>query len=402
MQPIQRVLGALLNSRSAYDTFVRVGDKSDFGGVASLVCDAIRQYYELDPAAQRVDRAIISERVCGSLNNPKHEDAYRSYLRDIPEDVSGPNVEFDLREVHKRSVGERLAVALTNGSPQEEKEKLAQEYQEACRSTGSVELDAEHGFLIGSKAFSDSYAQTTASPIKLWPKQLNDHIDGGAGAGNLIVVFAQPNTGKTLFGINLCCSFVRQGKRVLYLGNEEPVGRVRYRFMACLLRASVAALRKDTARAEELTAKRGGDNIAFVDIDAGCDAKQIERLVRAWRADCVIIDQMHKLRVAADSSVNMLEAQAAAGRDLAKRLGILVIVNTQAGMSASGKTVLNMTDVEGSKTGVAANADLMLGIGKTPDLWDNGMLELAICKNKLGSSHDHFSINVNKVTGEIT
>lgn len=401
MQPIQRVLGAMLNSRSAYETFTRVGDKGDFGGVASLVLDAVRGYYELDPAAQRVDRAIIEERVAGSLSNPKHEAAYRSYLQGIPDDVSGPNVEFDLREVHKQRVGERLAIALTNGAPQEEKEALTQEYQEACKTVGSVSVDEEHGFLIGSKLFSDNQAPAAGSLIHLWPQQLDTHIDGGAGAGNLIVVFARPNTGKTLFGINLCTSFVRQGKRVLYIGNEEPVWRIRHRFVARLLKANPSALRQDPQRAEEVAAKRGA-NLAAFKLEPYCDARTIERYTKAWRADCVIIDQMHKMKVNADSSVNMLEAQAATCRSLAQNLNVLMIGNTQAGVSASNKAVLDMNDIEGSKTGIAANADLLLGLGKTRDMWDNGMLELAICKNKLGSSHDHFTLNVNKVTGEIT
>jgi archaellum biogenesis ATPase FlaH len=401
MQSIQRLLGAILNSRSAYETFERVGNRDELGAIGGLLVDAVRSYYELDPNAQSVDRSVIEERVVAQLANAKHAEAYSRYLRAIPDDVSSANVEFDLQELHRQRIGEQLAIAITNQAPAAERERLTQEYQDALKPTG-IEVDENHGFLLASEAFTDQHGTASAASIKLWPEQLNDHIDGGVGPGNLIVVFARPDTGKTLFGINQCASFVQQGKRVLYLGNEEPVWRVRARFMARLLRATPARMREDAQRAREAAKNRGGDLLVFKDIDASTDARAIERLIRAWKADIVVIDQLHKIRVKSDSTVNQLEAQAATARDLAKRLGVVVLANTQAGVSADGKVVLDMTDIEGSKTGIPANADLLLGIGKTDHMWRNGLLELSICKNKLGASHDHFTIHVNPKTGEIT
>ena len=132
-------------------------------------------------------------------------------------------------------------------------------------------------------------------------------------------------------------------------------------------------------------------------------APKIEDLVNQFLPDIVIIDQLHKINTISDTHTNALEAAAAGARNLAKRANVLVVASTQAGMSADEKIILTMADVDSSKTGIPANADLMIGFGGTKSMWDqHGVIEIAIAKNKLSGDHSNFTCTVNKITGEIS
>lgn len=398
MQPYQRVLAAILDSRSAYDTFRQFGNKDEFGAVGTLVVDAVCKYYELDPGAKSVDRTLLSERLVASLANPKHGQAVRDYLHDVPVDVSAPNVEHDIRELHIASLYRELSVAAAN-----QDYKRSKTLREALTKAESGESSGRSDvrYLHAKSALEDSHGRSDEGLIHLWPDKLNDKLDGGAGKGNLVIVFARPNKGKTLFVVNLCAGFMRQGFKVLYLGNEEPTWRIRERLTSRLLRASKEAVRKSPQKAAEALARIKGD-LAFVDLEANTFA-EVEKAVDGYKPDVVVIDQLHKLAVVSDTHTNALEAAAAAARNLAKRRNVLVVATTQAGNSAEEKVILSMTDVDSSKTGIPANADLMIGLGGTRQMWDvHGVIEIAIVKNKLSGDHSNLTVSVNKLTGELT
>ena len=58
-----------------------------------------------------------------------------------------------------------------------------------------------------------------------------------------------------------------------------------------------------------------------------------------------------------------------------------------------------MSDVDSSKTGIPASADLMIGIGGDAVMKSNGTLGISLPKNKLSGLHDRFLATVNYQTG---
>ena len=86
---------------------------------------------------------------------------------------------------------------------------------------------------------------------------------------------------------------------------------------------------------------------------------------------------------------------------LAKEFGVLVISVTQAGDSATGKVYLDISDVDSSKTGLPASADLMVGLGADEAMKANGLIGFSLCKNKMSGDHAKFTCSINYSTSVI-
>ena len=54
-----------------------------------------------------------------------------------------------------------------------------------------------------------------------------------------------------------------------------------------------------------------------------------------------------------------------------------------------------MTDVDFSNTGVAAQADVLVGVGATREDAEQGVRYLAISKNKRGGGHAQIPVKIN-------
>lgn len=119
------------------------------------------------------------------------------------------------------------------------------------------------------------------------------------------------------------------------------------------------------------------------------------------RFDVVILDQIRNMRLKSDSRTAELEAAGIEARAIAKEMGVLVVSITQAGDSATNKVYLEMSDVDSSKTGIPASADLMIGLGSDAAMKLNGLMGISLPKNKLSGLHDHFTVTCNFSTGEV-
>jgi hypothetical protein len=79
-------------------------------------------------------------------------------------------------------------------------------------------------------------------------------------------------------------------------------------------------------------------------------------------------------------------------RNIGKMYGCLVVYCTQLSAEAEGKIVLSQAMIEGSKTGLAGESDLMILIARNPPLQDStdgddGQRHLNIVKNKINGIH---------------
>src|SRR3990167_5143057 len=100
------------------------------------------------------------------------------------------------------------------------------------------------------------------------------------------------------------------------------------------------------------------------------------------KPDVVVVDQIRNLNVKKDSMTINLEQAAIGLRNLAKEFDYVSIVVTQAGDSASKKLYLDMEDVDSSKTGLAGQMDLMIGIGQNEELKSMNKIVMTFPKNK--------------------
>ena len=217
------------------------------------------------------------------------------------------------------------------------------------------------------------------------------HQIGGIGDGNLMIAFARPETGKTAFWVSLCAGpdgFAEQGAKVHAFINEEPAIRTQMRAISCYTGMTREEILRDTD-----TAKSYWDNIknnismfdtvdwSIDDIDAHCEKHN---------PDIVVIDQLDKINVSGTyaRTDEKLRQIYTATREIAKRRSCAVIAISQASAEADNRNSISFSQMENSKTGKAAEADLIIGIGKNinSDPSDRSRT-LCVSKNKINGYH---------------
>ena len=131
---------------------------------------------------------------------------------------------------------------------------------------------------------------------------------------------------------------------------------------------------------------------------------EIDRLARLYEPQVLIIDQLRNVTIPgkADNYTQTLDKVAQGIRNIGKSHNIITIGTTQAGDSAERKLVLDMSDIDSSKTGIPAAADLLIGIGNTDTLERAGQRMLSICKNKITGVKDAFTVGLDTARSKMT
>jgi len=214
---------------------------------------------------------------------------------------------------------------------------------------------------------------------------------GGIGGGNLMIAFARPETGKTAFWVSLCAGpegFCSQGAKVHAFINEEPAIRTQIRAISAYTGMTRDEILFDKVQAQRIWADIK-DNISMFDtvdwsiedIDAHCEKN---------KPDIIVIDQLDKINVSGtyartDEKLRQIYTSV---REIAKRRECAVIAISQASADAHNRNSISFDQMENSKTGKAAEADLIIGIGRNAnsDL-ENKIRTLCVSKNKINGYH---------------
>jgi replicative DNA helicase len=138
------------------------------------------------------------------------------------------------------------------------------------------------------------------------------------------------------------------------------------------------------------------DNVKLMDtVDWTID--DVNNHCELHKPDILIIDQLDKVNVLGNFSRTdeKLRAVYTGAREIAKRHDCCVIAISQASADAHGKTSISFDMMENSKTGKAAEADLIIGIGKhgSLDSLDTTRV-LCISKNKISGYHGEITCNI--------
>jgi len=211
----------------------------------------------------------------------------------------------------------------------------------------------------------------------------------GVSNGHLLVVGARPNTGKTSFHASLVAGidgWASQGAKCIVLCNEESYERVGARYLSAATNMSMDEVKENVS----LARKRYDpvkQNIRIKD-STNKDMKWVEAVVKNEKPDIVVLDMGDKFATKnSDKSDIYLKDAAIHARNIAKQHNCCVIWMSQLSAVAEGKVYVDQSMMEGSKTGKAAEADLMVLISKDPIVEgqseESTRRHLNIAKNKL-------------------
>ena len=292
-----------------------------------------------------------------------------------------------LSKLFQQVVGEEIAnlgFEYVNGSKNslEPLRKLLSDYQDDFMPNLKIEWDD-----MDMQTLLE--ANDIQSQWKFNIPSLRRKVEGISG-GHLVVVGARPNTGKTSFHASIIASpdgFAHQGAKCMILCNEESYERVGARYLSAATSMSmeevkanmaVAAMRYDPVR----------KNI-YVKDSTGKDMSWVEAVIKAYEPDIVVLDMGDKFASkTSDKSDVYLKEAAIHARNIAKQHNCAIIWMSQLSAVAEGMVRVDQSMLEGSKTGKAAEADLMILIAKNKlvegqDDEESNQRHLNIAKNKL-------------------
>ena len=230
----------------------------------------------------------------------------------------------------------------------------------------------------------------------------------GLSGGHFVIVGARPNTGKTSFHASIIASeggFIDQGAKCVVLCNEEAYKRVGLRYLYCKSNmSSDQVLEKRKVALERYEPVR-----QLLSIKDATDKRMdyVEQLAKSVNPDVIVLDMGDKFATAgSDRSDIYLKEAAIHARNIAKKYNCVIIWMSQLSAEAEGKINVNQSMLEGSKTGKAAEADLMLLLSKNPDIEgqdsNDPQRHIRLAKNKLTGWHGTVHVELDVETGRYT
>lgn len=303
---------------------------------------------------------------------------------ELPNETIASNI---IRALYKRRIANKIAVLATeiyNGKDSD----FSEIKKELEISFDDIDKDEYEYVTSDVSSLIDKLKDNTKWKFNL--SSLKENVNG-VGEGNLAIIFARPESGKTAFWVNLVAGidgFASQGAKVCALINEEPAIRTQMRLINAHTGMTFDEIRADMDVTKEKWAEVK-QNIKILDtVDWSLD--EVDEFVQKEKPDILVIDQLDKVNVKGNfaRTDEKLRAVYTGAREIAKRNNCCVIAISQASADGHGKLELTFDMMEGSKTGKAAEADVIIGVGSRNKVdTEQNARSLYISKNKITGWH---------------
>lgn len=391
------ILNAALRNREVWSELEASGETASFPEDMGELLEAVRAYYTADPSATSCDPGLLEAGLLAQVRDPKRKEMLRAGLAAVVStDPSVPNARRAVRLLARQRVSEKLATRLLLPSKDDKGPSVLDMMDEYMRLDSDDEKDEAPPWS------REAIAPTLGHPrIPIYPRSLGDRLRGGLWPGHHMTVFARPEIGKSAFALNVAVMAASRAKaNVLYLTNEDSVRDLMLRALVRFNGKGTEEVLKDLDGSIERARQYGAERIRFYDMAPGSLA-DIDRLVRKYKPDLLVVDQMRNIGTGQKGGENMtqrLDAVAQGLRNIGKRHQCAVLSVTQAGDSARDKAVLDDGDVDNSNTGISAGCDVLVGIGATAIMREAGERRLTCIKNKLGGWHGYADVQLDPLT----
>ena len=218
----------------------------------------------------------------------------------------------------------------------------------------------------------------------------------GLRRGNLGIIFARPEVGKTTFCCFLAASYVRAGHKVVYWANEERAGDVKLRLIASffgITKHELETNRKNYIPAYERDVMPHLRVMSAINMSI----EEVDSYAKLNKPDIMFCDQLDKFRISGEYNRGdeRLKETYVNAREIAKRNDCLVWAVSQASNDGHDRLFVDYNMMDNSKTGKAGEADIIIGIGKTGASDVNNIVRhICISKNKINGWHGPIDANI--------
>ena len=396
---IEKQMIRLMLNKKFYTQYKGTLSPTVFAGDISSLYDTIQKAHEKYEQDIKVDELYSLHT---AIFNPALTRAAKEKFSELVEDikeVQEPNKEIAkdiMRILSDRDLAQRIAVEATeifNGK----EANFAEITGMIDKRKVIVDEDKAPAVTNNINEVLDLLGMTTKWKFNI--PMLRDNV-GGIGGGNLMISFARPETGKTAFWISLCSGpegFAQQGAKIHAFINEEPAIRTQMRAISCFTGMTREEIIQEKNMAQRVWSEIK-DNISMFDT-VDWSMEDIDSHCEKNKPDIIVIDQLDKINVTGtfsrtDEKLRQIYTNA---REIAKRRNCAVIAMSQASADAHNRNSISFDQMENSKTGKAAEADLIIGIGRnaTKDT-ENKIRILCVSKNKINGYHGEPSCTIRR------
>jgi len=396
---IEKQMLKLLLSKKFYTQYKGQVSRNVFQGSFGSLFETIQKAHEKYDADISVDELYSLHT---AIYNPALTRSAKEQFSEIIEDIKETTepseaIAKDIVAIlSDRNTAQQIAIESTeifNGKPAEFGiiTKMIEEHKKGLPTEKLDAVTDDIGELIEEL--------NVTSKWKFNLMRLKENI-GGVGPGNLMIAFARPEVGKTAFWVSLVAGpngFAEQGANVHAFINEEPAVRTQMRAISCFTGLNKEQIIEDKVKAHEEW-KKIKDNIKMIDT-VDWTIQDIDSHCEKYKPDVIVIDQLDKINVSGTyaRTDEKLRAIYTGAREIAKRRNCVVIAISQASAEAHDRDHISFNMMENSKTGKAAEADLIIGIGnRTSNDPTNTTRILNVSKNKITGWHGDPSVTIDK------
>lgn len=237
---------------------------------------------------------------------------------------------------------------------------------------------------------AELYQERRLEPGLRWRGTTMNAMLGSIRKGNLGMIFARTDVGKTTFVVNHVTYMAGQANGyILHFNNEEDGKDLRLRYYQSALGKTDKKLYQDIEGNRQRYREITKGNIKIFDGDKGAITKaDIEMLCEKLKPALVVIDSLAKVSgFQADREDLRLGKAFQWARELAKQYCPVIAV-LQANGEGQNKKWLTLTDVDNSKTAIQKECDWILGIGAQDQQGMENVRYLSLIKNKLPGDED--------------
>jgi len=252
----------------------------------------------------------------------------------------------------------------------------------------SDEKSVEQPVRLVSQNIADLYPDGDFPEGLRWRLDSLNKMLGSLRRGNFGFIVARPETGKTTFLASEVTFMAAQADSpILWFNNEEDEAAVLMRLYQAALKCHTKDVLGNPKKAWEAYVNTTRGNIQLIS-EAAIHRKDVEAACEFYKPSLVLFDQLDKIKgFDADRQDLLLGRIYQWAREIAKTYCPVIGV-CQADGTAEGVQWITMQHVADAKTSKQAEADWILGIGKTyRDGYEN-VRHLHLSKNKLIGDKD--------------
>lgn len=325
--------------------------------------------------------------------NPAMPDSTRSKIQDIIMQLESGNPEnielhlsilnnFWLRD-RARIIGEK-AIAIFTGESEE-----FGDLRHLIESVEDGRISDKTTYEVVEDDLEQLLEAESETPDFPFDFRLIEEEIPGLYRGNLGIIFARPEVGKTTFCCFLAAGYIKHGKKVVYWANEEPAKKIKLRIIQSYYECTKEMLREHKEYYLEMYQNEIAPFLQVMD-SVGTSIEEADEYAKLNKPDVMFCDQLDKFRVAGEYNRGdeRLKETYVRAREIAKRNKMLVWAVSQASNDAHDRQFIDYSMMDNSKTGKAGEADIIIGIGKTGSSEvTNIVRHICISKNKINGWH---------------